>query len=144
MKGKTMTYKTDEEVMEALLLCRGVISDTARMLGLASSSSLRVRIKKDEVLNATCEEARSEMKDLAENKLFQAIDNGEKWAILFYLKSIGRDRGYNEIKDINMMGNHTIEFVWDDDNEVIYEDKDEFEETSSQDTVEGLPQVKEI
>ncbi len=47
------------------------------------------------------EKEREKIIDLAENKLFKAADNGEKWAIERILKTIGRSRGYSEHLEID-------------------------------------------
>jgi hypothetical protein len=45
--------------------------------------------------------ARGEMLDTAELKLFQAVQNGEAWAIAFCLKTVGRSRGYIEKQELS-------------------------------------------
>ena len=41
-------------------------------------------------------DARGELLDVAEVKLWQAVQQGEHWAITFALRTVGRDRGYGE------------------------------------------------
>ena len=39
---------------------------------------------------------REGLKDIAEDALYTAVENGEPWAIQFCLKGVGKDRGHNE------------------------------------------------
>jgi hypothetical protein len=41
--------------------------------------------------------------DMTELKLFQAIDQGEAWVILYYLKTQGRERGDIEKVDTDVV-----------------------------------------
>lgn len=40
------------------------------------------------------------MLDLAESRLGSAVDKGEAWAICFYLKTQGKQRGYVERQEV--------------------------------------------
>jgi len=44
------------------------------------------------------------MKDMAEGKLFEAIEAGEPWAIRFFLTKRGADRGYGSTARIKHVG----------------------------------------
>jgi hypothetical protein len=46
--------------------------------------------------------ARGALLDVAEVKLWQAVQRGEAWAIAFALKTIGRTRGYGERLDLSL------------------------------------------
>lgn len=100
---KYVTKRSKEEVANAIIKAHGILSDAAKVLGLASVPSLRVRVKKDPELNAVLDESREQTKDLAESKLFDAIREGKDWAILFYLKCIARDRGYGEHQEVDVI-----------------------------------------
>lgn len=96
---------TDEQVIEALQEAKGLINYAAKNLGLKSSTSLRSRIKKNPVLNQALTDIRKDNINKAEQKLLDAIDNGEQWAIKFYLETIGKDEGYTYQTNINMNAN---------------------------------------
>ena len=51
--------------------------------------------------------------DMAEGELFQAVKRGERWAISFVLKTIGRERGYVEQQEIKTDGIITVRIVYD-------------------------------
>lgn len=95
---------TDEQVIQAIIETKGYISQTAKRLGLKSAGSLRIRIKKSPVLNEVLNETRESNLDKAEHKLQESIEKGESWAILFYLKCMGKERGYSETQNINIHG----------------------------------------
>jgi hypothetical protein len=46
--------------------------------------------------------ARGELLDVAELKLWSAVQRGEPWAIAFALKTVGRARGYVERLDVSI------------------------------------------
>jgi hypothetical protein len=58
--------------------------------------------KRFPTVQAAKEESRVTILDLAESRLWEAIDRGEGWAIAFCLKTIGRSRGYGEHLDLNV------------------------------------------
>ena len=60
--------------------------------------------------------------DLAESKLKEWIDKGDKTAILFYLKTKGRNRGFIERSESQM------EHIGASVNYVIHSDKDDYPE----------------
>ena len=73
----------------------GLITDTACALGI-SRQSLYERLKKDADLQRAKKSAEETVNDLAERKLFKAIDAGQPWAVQFYLKTKAKHRGYSE------------------------------------------------
>jgi hypothetical protein len=58
--------------------------------------------KRFPTVEAAKQESRVSLLDLAESRLWEAIDRGEGWAIAFCLKTIGRSRGYGERLDLNV------------------------------------------
>jgi hypothetical protein len=87
--------RTVEEVAQALRDSRGLVTHAAERLGI-SRHAIAKRIKAHPSLQEVRAEAREGTIDLAEHALVTAIQNGESWAVLFYLKCQGRDRGYVE------------------------------------------------
>jgi hypothetical protein len=86
---------TAKEVADALEQTKGMLHLTAKRLGCSYQTVLNycTRYKMvEEVRKAQ----RGEMLDLAELKLWQAIQNGEAWGITLCLKTLGKDRGYVE------------------------------------------------
>lgn len=56
----------------------------------------------EEYLKNAVIEGRNSRLDFAESKLDQNINNGDTTAIIFLLKTLGKDRGYVERKDIDL------------------------------------------
>ena len=58
------------------------------------------RANKDEDLLAALQDSREEIIDFAETKLIELIRDGNASAIFFYLRTVGKDRGYIEKQEI--------------------------------------------
>lgn len=86
---------TCEQVIDAIKETRGLISVAARRLG-CSDSCIHGYAERHPTVRAAIEDARALMCDMAEGKLFGAVQNSEPWAIQFYLKTQGRSRGYGD------------------------------------------------
>ena len=76
--------------MEAL----GNISVAAESLGVVRNTL--VKWVEEEELKDVVVQARNARLDFAESKLDQNINNGDTTAIIFLLKTLGKDRGYVE------------------------------------------------
>lgn len=77
-----------------------MLSVAARRLGV-SYETLRKYVHKYPTLAKAVREAREETTDMAELALFKKIQEGEGWAVCFYLKTQGRNRGYVERHEIS-------------------------------------------
>lgn len=84
-----------EQVQNAILKANGLISVAAKLLN-CDNQTIYNYIKEFPQLKDTLQEARNKTLDLAENKLFELINEKDKTAIIFFLKTIGRSRGYIE------------------------------------------------
>lgn len=85
----------DEEIAEALMATQGLQYRAALKLG-CSPSRLSERITMSPYLQGVRMDARQLRIDAAENGLFEAVDMKDLTAILFTLKTIGKDRGYGQ------------------------------------------------
>lgn len=83
------------EVIAALKKSRGMLSVTAKLLD-CNPETIRRQITKYPAIAAVYREERERMIDIAELRLFDKIEEGESWAICFYLKTQGYKRGYVE------------------------------------------------
>jgi len=86
---------SDDDVAEAIRLCDGNISAAARHLGV-SRRTVYDRIHKNPALKETLMEAREVNLDELEDTLYDMAKNGNITALIFALKTQGRERGYSE------------------------------------------------
>ena len=86
---------TAERVTQAIRETRGLVSLAARRLG-CTPKTVYVYIHRYPSVRQALQEEREAMTDLAELALYNKIQQGEGWAVCFYLKTQGRDRGYIE------------------------------------------------
>jgi hypothetical protein len=89
-----MAKVSQKQIIQALTETGGVVTEAAKMLGLASVPSLRIRMAKNKALQDALTEIREQTKDLAEGNIISAIKSGDKETSKWYLASQGRDRGY--------------------------------------------------
>jgi len=87
--------RSDAEIIKAVTKANGMITVAARALKI-DPKTIRNRIKSSERVAAAIAESREFMLDTAEQKLFQAIKAREPWAVAFFLRTIGKARGYVE------------------------------------------------
>jgi hypothetical protein len=85
---------TKKRVEEAIRASRGVLTEAARALGV-SRQGLYAAIQRHG-LEGLLREVREEFLDDVENRLIQAALAGKPWAVMFVLKTIGKERGYTE------------------------------------------------
>ena len=90
-----MARVTVAQCAEALKNSKGFVSQAARNLGI-SRQQLHKIINKHPTVKEAVTDAREEMKDFAEGKLYQGIANDTTALLIFYLKTQAKDRGYVE------------------------------------------------
>ena len=99
---------TAQQMIDALTEAKGIIASASRRLGTTRATVYRY-IKKYATVKTAYEDARESNIDYVESQVMKAIRDGNVTAMIFFLKTVGRDRGYNERVDIDHDG--TIEFV---------------------------------
>jgi len=88
-----------EDYIKAITEAQGLISVAARRLGCSRTAVYEAAKNHPEVQRAI-DDARERTTDLAEGKLFQKINEGDNTAIIFYLKTQGKKRGYVERQEV--------------------------------------------
>ena len=86
---------TDDQVAEALRSAAGVRSAAASLLK-CSPSTVKRYVDRSETLARIEGEIVEQIIDLAESRLVDAINDGNLTAIMFYLRTKGKHRGYSE------------------------------------------------
>jgi len=106
-----------KEILEALEEHKGIVSSACASIGLARSTYYDW-LKSDEVFKAAVDEIQEVAIDFVESKLMQKINgvftsgkDGEVYdnppsdtAIIFYLKTKGKKRGYIEKSELDISG----------------------------------------
>ena len=72
------------------------MATSAKLLNTLTSSarSFTRRFRSKPTLAQAIAEQREALKDLAEKGIWEAVTRGERWAIMFVLTTIGKDRGW--------------------------------------------------
>jgi predicted transcriptional regulator len=86
---------SQEQVAEALTAAGGVQADAARILG-CSRTTINGYVRRYPHLQELIIQTREETLDLAESQLIKKVKDGNMTAIIFYLKTQGKQRGYVE------------------------------------------------
>jgi len=90
---------TPAQVAAAIVECKGMVTMAARRLGCNRMTVARYAKKYASVREALTD-AREEMGDVAELALYRSIQEGEGWAIAFYLSTQCKSRGYVKRQEI--------------------------------------------
>lgn len=96
---------------------KGNISHAQRSIGVRTRQTIYNWRKNNEVFNDLFNEIKEEQIDIIESKLSELIDEKNPIAIMFALKTIGKNRGYTEKIETE---NTNIEVVQFDFEEVEY------------------------
>ena len=86
---------TAERIIKALGETQGLLTMAARKAGVSYTTVKRYAAEFPSVKEAV-QDAKESMLDFAEGKLYSKIKDGDNIAILFYLKTQGKARGYIE------------------------------------------------
>ncbi len=95
MGAKGQRKVSVQAVAKALLAHRGIILDAARALGVARKT-VGEYLKESEYLRAIQEEANNELIDVAEGELYKHIKAGNLTALIYFLRTKGRKRGWGQ------------------------------------------------
>jgi hypothetical protein len=83
------------EVVSALEQSHGLITIAAASLG-CSRATIHNYARRYPTVAETLYWQRRELCDIAMHSLWQAVERGEPWSILFVLRTFGADRGYGD------------------------------------------------
>ena len=100
--------QTAQRIITALGECNGLLTLAARKAGVSYTTVKRYALEMPSVRQAV-NDAKESMLDFTEGKLFQKIKAGDNIAILFYLKTQGKARGYIERQEFTGEGGKPIE-----------------------------------
>ena len=82
----SLTVRNIAKIKQVIIEHHGIVSNAAEALGV-QRQNLHNFISKHN-LRETTQEARHEIKDVLETKFFEAIRNGDPWAVKFGLTTL--------------------------------------------------------
>jgi hypothetical protein len=101
-------HSREENIALALRKHRGVLSRVADELGLGSAAAVRYHVSRSMRLQQVFVDSRDRIVDRAEENVFDAVERGsvdDSWKML---KTLGKNRGYAERKEIDQRVEHTV------------------------------------
>lgn len=99
---------TPEQVVTAITEARGILAVAARRLG-CSRQTLNTYSHRYASVRAALDDSRENLLDFTESKLLKLIDDENITAIIFYLKTQGKRRGYVERSEVTgAEGGHIV------------------------------------
>ena len=97
---KSLSAIGEDRVIEALVSTQGNISMGAEKLGVNRRTISRWLVKNPQ-LRALVSEQRDRLLDKAEENVFEAVMQGDLKMSMFVLRTLGKNRGYTERKEVN-------------------------------------------
>lgn len=86
---------TTSDMVSAVMASRGNLTTAARMLG-CSRTTVHDWVNRDELVKRAYKDIKEVSLDFTENKLLETIEDKNVTSIIFYLKTQGKHRGWNE------------------------------------------------
>jgi ACT domain-containing protein len=101
-----------EQLLEAMVNTLGIVSTACLNVGVSRTTYYKY-YNEDEQFKGQVDDISNIAIDFAESKLFDLIKEGNIAAVIFYLKTKGKKRGYIEKQEIEIDGNFnlTVEFI---------------------------------
>ena len=101
---------TMTKIAEALANNHGLVTVAARSLGCSRKTIYRA-IEDSPTVRKALDEAREVSIDFAESALMKNIENGDTTSIIFFLKTVGKSRGYVEKKQFEHSGEMNVKGI---------------------------------
>jgi hypothetical protein len=98
---KVTTSDKKEKFLKALKLNLGNISEGCKAINISRQTYYRW-IDDDQDFKSKCQNVSESLIDLAENRLLEKINDYDTTSIIFFLKTKGRKRGYQEKQELEL------------------------------------------
>lgn len=98
-KKQQKQHLKKEQYLEALEKSMGIVTQAVKKVGIDRTTPYRW-MKEDEEFAMRCMEKRNVVLDFAETKLFELVNDNHASAVIFLLKTLGKERGYVERHEI--------------------------------------------
>ncbi len=102
------TVAREMAIALAIKQADGVLTEVAKIVGLDSAAAVRYHIIRSPRLREAFEEARYKVVDSAEMNLFQSVYKGNLDSSWKILKTLGKDRGYTERREVDSVVTHEV------------------------------------
>ena len=101
-----------EQFLGELENTMGIVSQASKRVGIDRTTPYRWR-HEDKEFAKYMDEIQNVVLDFAESKLYELVDDKHPTAIIFLLKTKGKDRGYVERQEFDIEGgfNLSVEYV---------------------------------
>ena len=99
MKTEEQIRKEKQKILDCLKLDGGIICRVVKRVGI-SSKTFYEYYRTDPDFRQKVELLKDEMIDMAESKLMELVEQGDRQSIIFLLKTQGKKRGWGESIDI--------------------------------------------
>lgn len=103
MSDTTKSDITKGALIQALIASLGVITTACNEVGIARSTFYEW-YDSDEDFKKAVDDLRNISLDFATSKLFELIKDKNPQAVMFYLRTVGRHRGFGEHQEIEHTG----------------------------------------
>lgn len=94
---------TRQTMLEAIHDSYGIVSRVAERIEKDWATARKYINKWEETRTAFVDEA-ERVTDVAESRLIKSINDGEQWAVKFWLTTKGKNRGFTERQELSHMG----------------------------------------
>jgi len=131
---KSVNYKTDtkkDQLLKKLESGLGIVTNACRAVSI-SRETYYSWLRKDPDFKAKADAIKDVVIDFVETKFYQNVRDGDTTAMIFFLKSKGKARGWNEKSHIELSG--SVGLTLPEQEKEIYDTAD----------IEKLEQIKEI
>ena len=105
-----MAKKNKDKFLQYLTEGKGIISYACQKAGIARRTYYNW-LSKDEAFRNACDEINESVIDVVESKLLSKINDEDLTAIIFYLKTKGKHRGYVEKTENEVVVNQFEELM---------------------------------
>ena len=96
------TSNKKETFLQSLKLNLGNISESCKSSNIGRQTYYNW-VDDDEEFKHSCKDVEESLLDLAENRLLEKIDKSDITAIIFFLKTKGKKRGYIEKQEVELI-----------------------------------------
>lgn len=108
----TKTNAHKKTMIAALESCLGLVTHACKKAGISRVTHYKW-LNEDEEYRLACEQVGEIVIDMAESSLYKQIDQGNTAATIFYLKTRGKKRGYQEDQQLMIQPKHEIVLTYD-------------------------------